>query len=269
LSPNRAPTEAAITMDMVMITTTAMITTTEMATGMAVQGIPMLTDALTKDSGLLRLLQLSSPALPIGAFAYSQGLEQAAELGWVQGEASLVRWLRGLLTHSLGAVDLPALWLSYQAWQRGDRHSAVRISRTVLALREASELRAEERHLGKALARVLAELDVPEAASFLETEDATHSVLYALAAANWRVPPEAALQAYAFAWTENQVQVAARLLPLGQMAAQRALSGVLGDIPPVAQRAPQIPETELGNSTAGLALACAQHEQKYTRLFRS
>ena len=58
---------------------------------------------------LTRLLQLVSPALPIGAFAYSQGLEQAVASGWVKDEASAAEWLLGLLGHSLGGTMIPRI----------------------------------------------------------------------------------------------------------------------------------------------------------------
>src|SRR5450432_3356221 len=68
----------------------------------------------------LRLLQLASPALPIGAFAYSQGLEQAVELGWVRDELSAAAWIEGVVTEVLPRLDVPMLAALYQAWSAGD-----------------------------------------------------------------------------------------------------------------------------------------------------
>ncbi len=72
------------------------------------------------DLAMLRLLQLSSPALPIGAFAYSQGLEQATLLGWVKDETTAAHWIAGLVTEVLPRLDLPVLAESYAAWAASD-----------------------------------------------------------------------------------------------------------------------------------------------------
>src|SRR4051812_5564257 len=81
------------------ITTTTTITTTMTTTT---------SDPLALDqAGLLRLLHLASPALPIGAFAYSQGLEHAVEVGWVSDERAAADWIVGLLGHALGALEVP------------------------------------------------------------------------------------------------------------------------------------------------------------------
>src|SRR4051812_39584533 len=69
---------------------------------------------------LLRLLQLVSPTLPIGTFAYSQGLEAAVAAGWVRDEAGAAAWIGGLLEGSLAAVDLPLLVRLHRAWTDGD-----------------------------------------------------------------------------------------------------------------------------------------------------
>ena len=58
---------------------------------------------------LLRLLHLASPALPIGAFHFSQGLEYAVECGWVKDEASALDWIDGIASASLATLDLPVL----------------------------------------------------------------------------------------------------------------------------------------------------------------
>ena len=69
---------------------------------------------------LTRLLQLCSPAMPIGAFAYSQGLEQAVASGWVTDEATAKEWVLGLLHHSLATLDLPVLERLMDAWRSDD-----------------------------------------------------------------------------------------------------------------------------------------------------
>jgi len=69
---------------------------------------------------LLRLLHLASPALPIGAFHFSQGLEYAVEAGWVRDEATALDWIGGIAESSLGTLDLPVLHRLRAAWDRND-----------------------------------------------------------------------------------------------------------------------------------------------------
>jgi urease accessory protein len=218
---------------------------------------------------LLRLLQLSSPSLPIGAFAYSQGLEQAVELGWVRDEGSATDWILGLLSNGVGRLDLPVLARLHRAWAADDVGGVRRWSAFLFASRPSAELQAEERHLGGALARVLAGLGLESARSWMAEPHVTHAAMVALAAFHWRIPLEAAMAGHAFAWIEAQVGAATRLCPLGQQAAQRILSRSLPIVDAVAAEALRIPDDELGAATPAQAMASALHETQYSRLCRS
>ena len=122
---------------------------------------------LSGDLALMRLLQIVSPALPIGAFAYSQGLEQTVSEGWVTDEAEAAAWLLGLLESSFATLDLPVLARLITAWRAGDLAAVERWSAWLAACRPTREIRAEDRQLGAALARVLGALGIaaPAAAS--------------------------------------------------------------------------------------------------------
>jgi urease accessory protein len=226
---------------------------------------------------IVRLLQVCSPAFPIGAFAYSQGLEQAVEVGWVTEPAHLQEWLCGMLTHSLAHTELPLLRQAYEQWQPRATGSAAGRSEPspallchrVLAYRETAELRAEERHLGRSLARLLAHLGVSEATPFIEHEDASYLVLFALAAVHFGIAPSDMLAGFAFAWAENQVSAASRLMKLGQLAAQAALSEFVLRIPDAVNGSFAVADDEIGFSPPGLFLASAWHEEQYSRIFRS
>jgi len=218
---------------------------------------------------LLRLLQLSSALLPVGAYAYSQGLEQAVERGWVSDAKTLARWIGGVAVHSLGHLDVPLLLASHRAWSGGRGEQAKALAARVIASRESAELRLEERQLGSALARVLHSQGIEEAAEFVGADTASYVVLFALAAARWGVPAEQAAQAYLFAWAENQVAAGNRLFALGQLASQRIISDFLATIVTIVDRAQTIPAQDAGNLAPALAMASAWHEQQYCRMFRS
>ena len=228
------------------------------------------TSLLPLDPGsLLRLLQLSSSLCPIGAFAYSQGIESAVEQGWISDEASLVAWLCGLGQHSLACLDLPLLCLAHAAWARSDEAGAMCIAERLLANREARELREQEQQLGSAFASVLTNLGVTRAQALCSHPNASYVVAYALGAVHFGVRVETAAFGYAFAWSEQQASAAARLVPLGHMATQRVLSKVLTCIPAWVSSAALLPEDDIGSCTPALAIGAAWHETQYTRLFRS
>jgi urease accessory protein len=235
----------------------------------ALESEPTREGALTPGPHLLRLLQLTSSLCPVGAFAYSQGLENAVEQGWVRDAPSLTDWLCGLGLHNVARLDLPLLISAHSAWHRDDDALAVRMGARVLANREARELVEQERQLGSALANVLVNLGVTRAATLSGHPSASYVVCYALGAVHFGISGELAAFGYSFAWSEQQVSAAARLIPLGHMATQRVLSEVLTHIPTWVTTAREVPDAEIGSSAPALAMSSAWHESQYTRLFRS
>jgi urease accessory protein len=224
---------------------------------------------LPADLTLLRLLQLASPSLPVGAYAYSQGLEWAVAAGWVSDDRSLARWLEDQLCHSIEGVDLPILARLYEAVCRGDDAAQVSWSRHLIALRETRELVSDDCDRGRALARLLRDLGVAAAAPWVEREDVPFAALTAVAAVAWEIPLAATAHAYAWSWLENQVLAGVKLIPLGQVSGQRLLLELAPTIPPVCERALARSDDEIGGMLPILAIASSLHETQYTRLFRS
>jgi urease accessory protein len=222
-----------------------------------------------RGTALLRLCQLVSPALPVGAFNFSQGLEYAVAAGWVTDEAAAGDWIGGLARCAIGTLDLPLLLRLHAAWQTGDEAAALRWSARLIAARETRELRAEDRHMGSALAKILRELGVDGAAPWIGHDDASFAALFALAACRWDISGEDCACGYLWAWTENQVLAAVKLIPLGQTAGQRLLDRLIGEIPRIVADAAAIAEEDIGIAAPTQGLASALHETQYTRLFRS
>lgn len=218
---------------------------------------------------LLRLLQLCSPALPVGAYAYSQGLESAVERGWVRDEASTGDWILGLLGHTLRRLDLPIFARLYRAWQVADMGTVRYWNARLYAAREAAELQREDRHLGTALARLLVDLGIAEAEPWRNAPRVCFATLFSLAGVKWEIPLPEAVTGYAWTWTENQIAAATRLIPLGQTASQRLLIAVGPPVVAAVTAALALPDEDIGAAAPGLALAGALHETQYSRLFRS
>ena len=115
---------------------------------------------MIKDIALLRLFQLVSPGLPIGMYSYSQGLERAIDDGLVTNADEVEEWLEGLLKQGLTQLDLPIMIRLFDAWTLADQERVMQWSKTLTAYRETSELRAEDRQTGQALAKLLVALEI-------------------------------------------------------------------------------------------------------------
>jgi urease accessory protein len=147
---------------------------------------------------LARLLQLASPALPVGAYTYSQGLEWAVEAGTVRDEAGALRWIGDQLEWNIGRYEAPLLAHLMEAWRLGDTSAVLELDVEYLATRETAELRAETLQMGYSMKRLLHELgDFPP--HLLAALDAVPQPSFALvwtcAAASWQIPPQDALTA--------------------------------------------------------------------------
>ncbi len=221
---------------------------------------------------LTRLLQLASPALPVGAFSYSQGLEWAIEEGTVRDEATALAWIGDLLEHNLGGFEAPLLARLIAGWQGKDIEAVRQLNDLHLASRETAELRAETLQMGYSLVRLLRELgDFPaDTLSALDAMgDASFPTAWSATAAAWEIPAEAAVTAWLWSWAENQAMAALKAVPLGQSAGQRILLELGSRVPAIAQRALTLDPEAWSNLAPGFAIASCRHETQYSRLFRS
>ncbi|AJQ96676.1 urease accessory protein UreF [Gynuella sunshinyii] len=218
------------------------------------------------DTGLLRLLQLNSAGLPVGAFAFSQGLESAVELGWIRNQHDTHEWLSQQLKYALPMLELPVLRQAMEAAQRADLHAWQQAGELLLASRESAELRLMDSATGEALMRLLKQLNIPLPA---KNESVTFITLYAWVAVYWQLEWPAAALGMTWSWLENQVIAATKLVPLGQSQAQQLLLQLQPMIAAAVTQAEHISTAETGSSLPALAIASARHEVQYSRLFRS
>jgi urease accessory protein len=222
---------------------------------------------------LIRLLQLSSPALPVGAYTYSQGLEWAVESGTIVDEASTCAWVSDLLKYGMGRYEAPLIARLIQVWMDGDLQTISRLNKEFIATRESSELRAETVQMGYSMTRLARELMDPALTPLItglaELPEVSFPAAWSGFAASWNIEPTDALTAYLWSWCENQVMAALKAVPLGQASGQRLLMKLTESIPTIAAKALVTPECDWSNLTPAFAIASARHETQYSRLFRS
>jgi len=226
-------------------------------------------------AGRLGLLQLASPALPIGGYSYSTGLEWGIESGRVHDEATAHDWIADALMLVVAGFDAPLMRAALLAL-RSDEPAAtarlVELNRLALAARETTELRLESEQMGHSLGRWLAAV-VPEPAGDARVADRltplSLPVGWAIACARLDVPDRDALLGFCWGFVENQAMVLMKAVPMGQMAAQRVLRRLAPAIESAVARALSRPEADWSSAAPGLAIASSRHERQYSRLFRS
>jgi urease accessory protein len=217
-------------------------------------------------ASLLQLIWLASPALPVGGFSYSEGLEAAVDDGRVHDEASAAGWLVDQLHLSLGRSELPLVAGALDAVRRDDTARLQALADWHAHTRETSEARLQSEQMGRSLIDWLATLGGPPVAA---PRPCPWPIAFALAAARSDATPRDVLLAFGFSWAENQVQAAIKAVPLGQSAGQRTLDALTCDLPALAEAALAIGDDARQSFAPGLALHSARHETQYSRLFRS
>ena len=227
---------------------------------------------------LLQLMWLASPALPVGGFSYSEGLEAAVESGTVTNEAQAADWLLDQLQLSVARSDLAACAQALWAWRDGDRAAVESLNDWVRTTRESAELRLQTEQMGRSLVEWLRNggsggrtHDADERVHLLAalSPAPTWPVAFALAAARTGANDTDARLAFAFGWAENMVQAAMKAVPLGQSAAQRILAALATAIPSAVEHALRLGPDERQSFAPMLAIRSSQHETQYSRLFRS
>jgi urease accessory protein len=217
------------------------------------------------EGALLQLIWLASPALPVGGFCYSEGLEMAVDQGLVSNEESAARWLTDQLHLTLARSELSVAAQAIAAWRGADDERIARLNAWVLQTRETSEMRQQTEQMGRSMVEWMKAVR-PEA----RTEVAlTYPVACALAIAGTQASVRDGLLALAFGWAENMAQAAVKSVPLGQSAGQRILGRLAAEIPAAVDHALALGDHERQAFCPMLAILSAQHEIQYSRLFRS
>jgi urease accessory protein len=219
-----------------------------------------------------RLLQLASPALPVGAYSYSQGLEWAIESGAVHDVATAQRWIEDHLRYVFAKFEAPTYVAAFSTWGTCDTSAIESLSREFIASRESSEPRAETLQVGFSYAawcREVAPLSTVQRETLAHIESPCAPVVAALASCACALDAREGLTAYVFGFAENQVMVLAKALPLGQIAVQKILFALSDAVNDCVETAMNLPQDDWSSASPLLAIAQMKHETQYSRLFRS
>ena len=219
-------------------------------------------------SGLLQLIWLASPALPVGGFSYSEGLEAAVELAGVNTETAAANWLADQLHLALARGDLAVVAQAIEAWRTGDRERIGQLNAWVMQTRESAEFLLQTMQMGHSFVEWL-KLHHSDAASIFANGPVGYPIAFAFAAERAGASVRDGCLAFAFGWAENMIGAAVKAVPLGQSAGQRMLGRLAAEIPDAVERAMALSDDERQAFAPMLAILSAQHETQYSRLFRS
>jgi urease accessory protein len=237
------------------------------------------------DAALLQLIWLASPALPVGGFSYSEGLEAAVEAGLVRDESTAGDWLVDQLHLAMSRSDLAVVCAAVDASRAGDDARIAALDAWIRNTRETSELRQQTEQMGRSLGEWSRSVRwghesavgwaaegtpaMRESAGVPAAAQPTYPVAFAIAAARTAAATREIALAFAFGWAENMMQSAIKSVPLGQSAGQRILQRLARDIPAAVDHAISLDDARRQSFTPMLAILSAQHETQYSRLFRS
>ncbi len=225
---------------------------------------------MSTDPALYRLMTWLSPAYPVGAYAFSHGVENAVERGFVHDRDSTLEWIRDLVRHGNGRADLVFL---KEAWDSGDNTGALaKLARHAVAFQATSELRTESLAQGRAFAEVSRSAwHTPALDVRLEAvaDAPAYPVVVGAVAAAHGIARDSTMMAYAHAYTANLVSAAVRLVPLGQTDGQRVTAALEADVKDAVAQANTLTCHTVSSATIYSDICSMNHETQYTRLFRS
>lgn len=225
------------------------------------------------DASLLRLLQLVSPSLPVGAYSYSEGLETLVDRGKVNSPASLEHWLSQELCYGAVRLETAVMIRAFRAMATVDLAGLYWWNNWLSAARETEELRLQSRQMGRSLLRLLQELQPTNESSvvteLLSWSECNFAIAFGVAAATWHIALPKAAQGYLHSWASNLVSAGVKLVPFGQTAGQQLLLNLHPTIEQITAEVLTLDDEALASCGWGLALASMAHETQYSRLFRS
>jgi len=224
----------------------------------------------TSTGSLLRLLQLTSPTLPVGAYTYSEGLETLVQQGSLTTAEALESWLQLELHHGMMRLEAAVIARAMEAIAQADLPLLQYWNDWLSALRETEEMREQSWQMGRSLLRLLGSME-PAMTETLSAcgEHCNFAVAYAVAAHHWQIDAPTAILGYLQSWTSNLVNAGVRLIPLGQTTGQQILLNLSPVLEKTAIAAQALAPDQFYACGWGVAIASMNHETLYSRLFRS
>ncbi|MBD2318515.1 urease accessory protein UreF [Phormidium tenue] len=234
---------------------------------------------------LLRLLQLTSPALPVGAYSYSEGIEYLCSNGTIQTESDLCDWLQREMHFGFVTNEAAIALRAHQALMSDNITALNYWNNWLSATRETEEVRLASWQMGQSLMKLWRQLPdhqedqlainksinelLPTAKENSLGQGCNYAIAFGIVAASLGIDASNTTVGYLYSWLSNLVSAAVRSVPFGQTTGQQVIFRLSSDILRSSQLALKRLDDELEWCGWGASLACANHETQYSRLFRS
>lgn len=229
------------------------------------------------------MLQLTSPALPVGAYSYSEGLEYLCHQHVVRSESDLYQWLKRELQFGFITNEATIALRAHQGFSSGDLSALTAWNDWLSAARETEEIRLASWQMGQSLIKLWWQIAdrqtdltsksiyelLPSAKDNQQGKGCNYAIAFGIVAASLNIDPDTTSLGYIYSWVSNLVSAAVRLVPLGQTAGQQVIFNLGADISICTRQALVRSEHDLEWCGWGASLASANHETQYSRLFRS
>lgn len=211
------------------------------------------------ETHILTLSQWLSPAFPVGAFAYSHGLEGAVDQGWVTDGDSLEQWLTDVLYEGAGRADALLLAAAYKAQSAAEIQQ---VDDTARALSASKERLLETHAQGLAFGKAVLAYDI-------QADSLTYPVALGVAARQADLPLPLSQKMYIQAFLSNLIAAGQRLLPVGQQEALGLLTRLTDCCVEVAENTAHGDLGDLSSIAFMTDIASMKHETQYSRIFRT
>jgi urease accessory protein len=195
---------------------------------------------------LLRLLQLTSPALPVGAYSYSEGIEYLCSNGTIQTESDLCDWLQREMHFGFVTNEAAIALRAHQALMSDNITALNYWNNWLSATRETEEVRLASWQMGQSLMKLWRQLPdhqddqlainksinelLPTAKENSLGQGCNFAIAFGIVAANLGIDASNTTVGYLYSWLSNLVSAAVRSVPFGQTTGQQVIFRLSSDI---------------------------------------
>jgi urease accessory protein len=227
------------------------------------------------NNALLSLLHLSDPALPVGGYSHSAGLETYVQSGIVKDAATAKTFVTEMLSKSIHYTDAAFVSLAYDASGTNDLTTLLSLDEECTAVKLPKEMREASKKIGWRLIKNFQPLCnndlLNEYAKAIKEQEASghYCIAFGLLASVLNIQKKDALTGFYYNAAAGFITNSVKLIPLSQQHGQEILFSLHPLIEELTGRSLQPDKDLIGLCCSGFDIRSMQHERLYSRLYMS